>query len=246
MLFSASMPPGHLWMPLALWSRSPWRWKGEGFPACNQFVIIFTLLQHCMSFFPGTFWYFPRQTQSTQLLKSMGTSLLDVRLGGRVLSCGKLDGAMEALDLECTSRDVLLVTSQLGDLIEAALGIQGGKMLRNWCLGGRKIVLNWFGCEISEISLFTLKLDLKWSFFDNRHRFLKSWRCPMKKIASHPNLMSCPWWRHPNPTETCSKRRPPSKVLMYANSDHGWLGEQLHLVMRQIKTYWNPPRCFCC
>ena len=48
-----------------------------------------------------------------------------------MVSCGKLDGAMEALDLECTSRDVLLVTSQLGDLIEAALGIQGGKMLRN-------------------------------------------------------------------------------------------------------------------
>ena len=53
------------------------------------------------------------------------------RLGGRVVSCGKLDGAMEALDLDCTGRDVLLVTSQLGDLIEAALGIMGGKMRKN-------------------------------------------------------------------------------------------------------------------
>lgn len=96
----------------------------------------------------------------------MGTSLLDARLGGRVVSCGKLDGAMEALDLECTSRDVLLVTSQLGDLIEAALGIQGGKMLR----GGPKIVLNWFGCEMC---VFTLKLDLKGSFFDNRNHVSK-------------------------------------------------------------------------
>lgn len=80
--------------------------------------MIFALLQHCMLSFS---WHF--------LILSPPNK--DARLGGRVLSCGKLDGAMEALDLECTSRDVLLVTSQLGDLIEAALGIQGGKMLRN-------------------------------------------------------------------------------------------------------------------
>lgn len=39
-------------------------------------------------------------------------------MGGRVVSCGKLDGALEALEFEGAPRDVLLVTHQLGDIVE--------------------------------------------------------------------------------------------------------------------------------
>lgn len=44
-------------------------------------------------------------------------------MGGRVVSCGKLDGALEALQFDgLAPRDVLLVTHQLGDVVEAAAG----------------------------------------------------------------------------------------------------------------------------
>ncbi|CAL1129278.1 unnamed protein product [Cladocopium goreaui] len=43
------------------------------------------------------------------------------RLGGRLVSCGKLDGALEGLDFQgLAPRDVLLVTGSLGDLVEAS------------------------------------------------------------------------------------------------------------------------------
>ncbi|CAJ1419276.1 unnamed protein product [Effrenium voratum] len=42
------------------------------------------------------------------------------RLGGRVLSVGKLDDCLQGLAWDLSPRDVLLVTSRLGDLVEAA------------------------------------------------------------------------------------------------------------------------------
>lgn len=61
------------------------------------------------------------------------------RLGGRVLSVGKLEGAVEGLNL--TPRDALLVTLDLGDLVEAStygmdalllFGGQARQQLRVW------------------------------------------------------------------------------------------------------------------
>lgn len=52
-------------------------------------------------------------------------------MGGRVVSCGKLDGTLEALQFDgLAPRDVLLVTHQLGDVVEAPLG--GGKVMPWW------------------------------------------------------------------------------------------------------------------
>ena len=43
-------------------------------------------------------------------------------MGGRLVSCGKLDGALEDLDFQgLAPRDVLLVTGSLGDLVEVSL-----------------------------------------------------------------------------------------------------------------------------
>jgi hypothetical protein len=44
-------------------------------------------------------------------------------LGGRLVSCGKLDGALEGLNFQgLAPRDVLLVTGSLGDLVEVSQG----------------------------------------------------------------------------------------------------------------------------
>ena len=67
------------------------------------------------------------------------TALKVKRLGGRVLSVGKLEGAAEALNL--APRDALLVTLDLGDLVEAStygmdtlliFGAQARQQLRVW------------------------------------------------------------------------------------------------------------------
>ena len=43
-------------------------------------------------------------------------------MGGRLVSCGKLDGALEGLDFQgLAPRDVLLVTGSLGDQVEVSL-----------------------------------------------------------------------------------------------------------------------------
>ena len=63
-------------------------------------------------------------------------------MGGRLVSCGKLDGALEGLDFQgLAPRDVLLVTGSLGDLVEASqhgadvlllLGADVKQQLRTW------------------------------------------------------------------------------------------------------------------
>eukprot|EP00435_Cladocopium_sp_Y103_P065766 s123_g27.t1 len=64
------------------------------------------------------------------------------RLGGRLVSCGKLDGALEGLNFQgLAPRDVLLVTGCLGDLVEASqqgadvlllVGAEVKQQLRTW------------------------------------------------------------------------------------------------------------------
>eukprot|EP00434_Breviolum_minutum_P033445 symbB.v1.2.029593.t1/scaffold3261.1/size60078/1 len=110
------------------------------------------------------------------------------RLGGRVLSCGKLDGAMEALDLECTSRDVLLVTSQLGDLIEASQ--QGADVLLLLGAGVKEQLRTWREVEARHETQRRKTMSVSQRVAEDSPRMMAAANNPFLSVFQLPSLLA--------------------------------------------------------